>query len=166
MRHTLPWHSLKRLKPARKPQAGRPKANSCAVAAVGTSAISTQLQCEVHNKNRGAGNLMQEPNPLTQWATMRWVCKPGMKCKGAVALAPLAAAEMNAEETVAAAEDEILEIPPRSPPAQKEETCVWLLQRCRYVCKMTPQVCASRWNRQILRRVSTPSLAMTCFSLN
>jgi len=162
---------LKRLKLARKPQAGRPKANSCAV---GTSAISTQLQCEVHNKNRGAGNLMQEPNPLTQGVTMQWVCKPGMKCKGAVALAPLAAAEMNAEENVAAAGEAILEIPPRFPPAQKEETraaqkeetCVWLLQRRRYVCKMTPQVCVSKWISQILRRVSTPSLAMTCCSVN
>jgi hypothetical protein len=55
---------------------------------------------------------------------MQLVCKPGMKCKGAVevALAPLAAAKRNADETVAAAEEAILQIPPRIPSAQKEET--------------------------------------------
>jgi hypothetical protein len=69
-----------------------------AIAAVGTSVVSTQLKCEVHNKSRSAANLMQEPNPLTQGITMRWVCKPGMECKGAVAVAPLSAAHHAASQ--------------------------------------------------------------------
>ncbi len=60
-----------------------------AIAAVGTSAVSTQLKCEMHNKSCSAANLMQEPNPLTQGVTMRCVYKLGMECKGAVAVAPL-----------------------------------------------------------------------------
>ena len=71
-----------------------------AIAAVGTPAVASnvQVRCEVHNKNRSAANLMQEPNPLTNGVTMRWVCKPGMECKGAVAVAPPSAAQRAATQ--------------------------------------------------------------------
>ena len=71
-----------------------------AIAAVGPPAVASnvQVRCEVHNKNRSAANLMQEPNPLTGGATMRWVCKPGCECKGAVAVGPPSAAQQAATQ--------------------------------------------------------------------
>jgi hypothetical protein len=80
-------------------------------------------------------------------------------------VAPQAAAQRNAEESVAAvaaAEGEDLEMPPgiptSPPPAQQkkeEETCVWLLQRCTYVCKMTPQVCVHRLISRLISQMLT-----------
>ena len=80
-------------------------------------------------------------------------------------MAPLAAAQRDAEVSVAAvaaAEEEDLEIPPRIPPSpppaqqtKEEETCVWLLQRCRYVCKMTPQVCVYRLISRLISQMLT-----------
>ena len=52
-----------------------------------------QERCEVHSKNRSATNLVQEPNPLTNGVTMRWVCKPGCECKGGVSAGPRSAAQ-------------------------------------------------------------------------
>ena len=72
-----------------------------AIAAVGQSAVassSAAIRCEIHNKNRSAANLMQEPNPVTGGVTMRWVCKPGCECKGAVAVAPPSAAQQVANQ--------------------------------------------------------------------
>jgi hypothetical protein len=45
---------------------------------VRTPAVSTQMKCELHNKNRSTANLTQELNPLTQG--VRWVCRQGMEC--------------------------------------------------------------------------------------
>ena len=84
-----------------------------------------------------------------------------------------------AVEAVAAAEAEDLQIPPRiptsPPPAQQkqeEETCVWLLQRCKYVCKMTPQVCVYRLISRLISQMLTSGafrqqpLATACFISN
>ena len=59
----------------------------------GGAAPSGTMRCEVHGKNRSATVLMEEPNPLTGGATMRWVCKPGCECKGASSVGPPSAAQ-------------------------------------------------------------------------
>jgi hypothetical protein len=81
--------------------------------------------------------------------TLLWKCfrrlkpvtKPQADCLQANSCA---AAKRKAEEAVAAAEEAL---PPSIPLAQgefllqEEETCVWMLQRGGYACKMSPQVC-------------------------
>jgi len=60
--------------------------NTSVTPASGTTSQTVQ-RCSLHGKNRSAGNLISEPDPMVVGG-VRWVCKEGCECKGTGAFPP------------------------------------------------------------------------------